>query len=45
MNQWDTIRKLARTKRQEVDELTQGETATELISAAEHLTEMKCVGL
>lgn len=45
MNQWDTIRKLARTKRQEVDELTQGETATELISAAEQLTEMKCVGL
>jgi len=45
MNQWDTIRKFARTKRQEVGELTQGETAAELISAAEQLTKMKCVGL
>lgn len=45
MNQWDAIRKLAHAKRQEVNKCTQGESAVELLSAAEQLTDIKCIGL
>jgi DNA helicase II / ATP-dependent DNA helicase PcrA len=45
MNQWDFVRNLARSKRLEIDKSAEGETASDLISAAAQLTQIQCVGL
>ena len=45
MNQWESVRQLARSKRLEVESRTNSNKAADLISAAETITSIKCEGL
>lgn len=45
MNQWESVRQLARKKRLEVETRTRSKIAGDLITASEAITEIKCEGL
>lgn len=42
MNQWESIRQLARRKRAELDAISKSNTANELLAVAEKVTQIKC---
>ena len=45
MNQWESVRQLARKKRLEVETRTGSKKAIDLITASEAISEIKCEGL
>lgn len=45
MNQWESIRQLARRKRAEIDAISKSRSASELLAIAEKVTQIKCQAL